>query len=498
MKSPLSQRCSFGPDSSPLIHTEGAVFNSRRDFLVRSGLGFGGLSLAALFGINPFDLHGAPVSLNPAASAGARGPLAPRAPHFKSKVKAVIQIHAGGAPSTVDTWDHKPELTKANGQKIPGYEGVALASPFTFSKQGKSGIEVSEIFPELGKHVDSMAIIKSLFTEIPDHEIASKMLHTGSPQLPKPSLGSWVTYGLGSVNQNMPGFISLGGSPYFRQCAFLPGIYQGCNVNYDPTAPLSTILANIRSEFSTMDRQRRQINFAAASNMEHAMKLQKDDQLDARIQAFEIAFKMQTEATDAFDISKESEATREKYMGPATGSYSNAMKSTRANGAKMLVARRLVERGVRFIQIGTGGWDNHENIAVTAKAAAAEVDVPIAALLSDLKESGLLDSTLVIWGGEFGRTVTQQGGGAGSPGRDHNGKAMVTWMAGGGVKPGTTYGATDEFGGRAAENQMHIHDLHATMLALMGFDHTKLIYNYNGRDFRLTDNFGNVVKEIIA
>jgi hypothetical protein len=471
------------------------LFHSRRDFLTRAGLGFGGLSLAALFGLNPFDLVGAPVGV---AGVANRGPLAPKAPHFKSKARAVIQIHAGGAPSTVDTWDHKPELTKANGQKIPGYEGVAFGSPFAFSKQGQSGIEVSEIFPELGKHVDSMALIKSLFTEIPDHEIASRMLHTGSPQLPKPSLGSWVTYGLGSVNENMPGFISLGGSPNFRQCAFLPGMYQGCNVNYDPTASLSTVLANIRSEFSPLERQRRQIDFAARSNQEHAMKLQQDDQLDARIQAFEIAFKMQTEATDAFDISKETEAMREKYMGPSTTPPSGAVKTMRANGAKMLVARRLVERGVRFIQIGTGGWDNHENIATTARTAAADVDLPLAALLSDLKERGLLDSTLVIWGGEFGRTVTQQGGGAGSPGRDHNGRAMVTWMAGGGVKPGVTYGSTDEFGGRAAENPVHIHDLHATILAILGFDHTKLTYNYNGRDFRLTDNYGNVVKEIIA
>jgi hypothetical protein len=490
---PALQKTSHG--GSPLIHTDSVFFRSRRDFLTRAGLGFGGLSLAAFFGINPFDLNAAPVTRGAVPS---KNPLTPKSPHFKSKARAVIQIHAGGAPSTVDTWDHKPELSKASGQKLPGYEGVALGSPFTFSPQGKSGIEVSEIFPELGKHVDSMAIIKSLFTDIPDHEIASRMLHTGSPQLPKPSLGSWVTYGLGSVNENMPGFITLGGSPNFRQCAFLPGIYQGCNVNYDPTANLSTILANIRSEFSPLDRQRRQIDFAARSNAEHAMKLQQDDQLDARIQAFEIAFKMQTEATDAFDISKETESMREKYMGPATNSYSASTKAMRSNGAKMLVARRLVERGVRFVQVGTSGWDNHENIATTAKAAATEVDLPLAALLSDLKERGLLDSTLVIWGGEFGRTVTQQGGGAGNPGRDHNGRAMVSWMAGGGVKPGVTYGSTDEFGGRAAENPMHIHDLHATILAILGFDHTKLTYNYNGRDFRLTDNYGNVIKEIIA
>lgn len=444
--------------------------------------------MAALFGINPFDLNAAPAPT---------GPLAPKAPHFPAKAKAVIQIYAKGAPSTVDTWDYKPELEKVNGQKIPGYEGLAFASPFKFTKSGKSGIEVSEIFPELAKHVDNMAVIRSLFTEIPDHAIAGKMLMTGSGQLPKPSLGSWVNYGLGSVNQNMPGFITLGGSPDYRQCAFLPGIYQGCNVNYDTTSNLSTILANIRSEFSTMERQRRQIDFAAQSNREHAAMLQKDAQLEARIEAFEIAFKMQTEATDAFDISKEPGATREKYMGPS-GVYTAAATAMKETGARMLVARRLVERGVRFVQVATGDWDHHSNIAVRAKETASAVDGPAAALLADLKERGLLDSTLVIWGGEFGRTVTAQGGGVGALGRDHNGNAMVSWMAGGGVKGGQTYGSTDEFGGRATENKMHIHDLHATLLALLGFDHTKLIYNYNGRPFRLTDNFGNVVKELIA
>jgi hypothetical protein len=473
-------------DGSLLPHLDSAAYLSRRDFLTRNCIGFGGLSLAALFGINPFDLH----------AASGEGPLSPKAPHFPVKAKAVIQIFAGGAPSTVDTWDHKPELTKMDGQKIPGYEGLAFASPFKFTKSGKSGIETSEIFPELAKHVDNMAVIRSLFTEIPDHVIASKMLMTGSPQLPKPSLGSWVTYGLGSVNQNMPGFISLGGDSNFRQCAFLPGIYQGCNVNFDPTANLSTILANIRSEFSPLDRQRRQLDFAARSNKEHAAMLQRDAQLEARIEAFEIAYKMQTEATDAFDISKEPESMRERYMGPSN--MKGAVRDLRTNGSKLLVARRLVERGVRFIQVAcNGSWDHHQDLEKKARDTATAIDLPAAALLQDLKERNMLDSTLVIWGGEFGRTVTS-GGGTGNPGRDHNGKAMVAWMAGGGIKGGTTYGQTDNFGGRVAENPVHIHDLHATILHLLGFDHTKLTYTYNGRNFRLTDNFGNVVKEIIA
>jgi len=475
--------CSFGPDSSPLIHPDAMAALSRRDFLVRNGLGIGGLSLAALFGINPFDLNAA-------------GPLAPKNPHFPVKAKAIIQIFAGGAPSTVDTWDPKPELAKANGQKIPGYEGVALGSPFKFEKTGKSGVEVSEIFPETGKHIDNMAVIRSMFAEIPDHGIAAKMLMTGAAQLPRPSLGSWVTYGLGSVNQNMPGFISLGGGSTFRQCAFLPGIYQGCNVNYDPNASLSTILANIRSEFSSLDRQRRQLDLAAQLNKMHAEQMQKDAQLEARIEAFEIAYKMQTEATDAFDISKEPESIREMYEKmPTDGRGMGGGRN--GNGTKLLVARRLVERGVRFVQVTTGGWDTHDDIANSVKRAATAIDGPTGALLTDLKQRGLLDSTLVLWGGEFGRTVTA-GGSAGAPGRDHNGRAMVHWMAGAGVKGGTTYGETDEFGGRAEKDKVHVHDLHATILALMGFDHTKLTYTYNGRPFRLTDNFGNVIKEVIA
>ena len=475
--------CSFGPDSSPLMHPEAMGPLSRRDFLIRNGLGLGGLSLAAMYGINPFDVTGAQ----------AASPLTPKQPHFKTKAKAIIQIFAGGAPSTVDTWDPKPELTKANGQKIPGYEGKALGSPFKFTKTGKSGVEVSEIFPEIGKHIDNIAVIRSLFAEIPDHEIATKMLMTGAAQLPRPSLGSWLVYGLGTENQNMPGFITLGGRSSARQCAFLPGIYQGCNVDYDPSKPLSSILANINSEFSSLDRQRRQLDLAAQFNKIHAAQLQKDAQLEARIEAFEIAFKMQTEATDAFDISKEPEKIREMY-----GIGGTTMGRNNRNGSKLLVARRLVERGVRFVQVASdGGWDTHDDIANTVKAAATAIDGPAGALLQDLKERGLLDSTLVIWGGEFGRTVTA-GGAAGAPGRDHNGRAMVSWMAGGGVKGGTTYGETDPFGGRAEKDKMHIHDLHATILHLMGFDHTKLTYTYNGRPFRLTDNFGNVAKELIA
>lgn len=441
---------------------------NRREFLTDFGAGLGGLSLAALYGINPH-------------TAEAASPFAVKPSHFPVKAKAIIQLFASGAPSHVDTFDYKPELQKNDGKKTEN--GLLLASPFNFPKFGKSGLEISEVWSKLGQHADDMAIINSMFTEIPDHNIASKMMNTGSTQLPKPSLGSWLVYGLGTVNQNMPGFISLNGNPEWRQCAFLPGMYQGCNVQYRTGMRADEILANITSQFSTLDRQRRQIDFSRKLNTMHMETLQRDVQLESRIEAFETAFKMQTEATDAFDISKEPDNIKDLY-------------GRTEEGARMMVARRLVERGVRFVQVHVGGFDHHEDIKANMARTAGRYDGAFAALLTDLKQRGLLDSTLVIWGGEFGRTVTA-GGAAGSPGRDHNGKAFSMWMAGGGVKGGQKYGATDETGSRVVENATHIHDLHATILHLMGFDHTKLTYNYNGRSFRLTDNFGNIIKELV-
>jgi hypothetical protein len=455
------------------------IIFTRRQFLARTGMGFGALSLASLFGMNPYEAD----AVTGAIAKG--GPLAPKAPHFKTKAKSVIHIFAEGGPSHVDTWDPKPVLEQYNSKTIPGHDGLAYASPFKFTKMGKSGIEVSEVFPKLGEMVDDMTIIRSLWTDIPAHDVAQRFMNTGSLQLPKPSLGSWVVYGLGTENQNMPGFITIGGKSEWRQASFLPGIYQGCNVNYSRNMKLDEVLQNISNQFTPQDRQRRQLDLVKQLNTMHAQALQKDAQLEARIESFEIAFKMQTEATDAFDITKEPAEVQEMYGKTDLGS-------------KMLVARRLVERGVRFVQVSAGGWDHHGNLQTALAGTAGSVDGPAAALIKDLKQRGMLDSTLIIWGGEFGRTVTKDRNGNATPGRDHNGRAMVAWMAGGGVKGGTTYGATDEFGARAAEDKVHIHDLHATVLALLGFDHTKLTYRYNGRDFRLTDNFGNVVKDIIA
>jgi hypothetical protein len=465
------------------------IIFTRREFLERTGMGFGAMSLASILGMS---LGGNAQG----AAAKVTGPLAPKQPHFPAKAKAVIHIFAEGGPSHVDTWDPKPELAKYADKTIPGHDGLAFPSPFKFNKMGKAGIEVSEVFPKLGELVDDMAIIRSLWTDIPAHEVAQRFMNTGSLQLPKPSMGSWVVYGLGTENQNMPGFITLSGKPEWRASSFLPGVFQGCNVNYSSSMRLDEVLLNISNQFTGMDRQRRQLDLVHQLNDMHSKALQKDAQLEARIEAFEMAFKMQTEATDAFDISKESAETKALYGigAPAAGGGGRGGEM----GAKLLVARRLIERGVRFVQIQHGGWDTHSAIETNIPRLAGAIDVPAAALIKDLKQRGLLDSTLIVWGGEFGRTVVRDRNGNENPGRDHNGRAMVTWMAGGGVKGGTVYGATDEFGARAAENKVHIHDLHATILALLGFDHTKLTYRYNGRDFRFTDNFGNVVRDVIA
>ncbi len=451
---------------------------SRRDFLIKAGMGMGALSLASIFGIDPF-------STAQAETTTLLSPLAPKSPPFPAKAKAVIHLFAAGGPSQVDTFDPKPALTQYGGQSIPGMDGVAFPSPFQFNKCGKSGIEVSSVFPKLGECVDEMAIIRSMWTDIPDHEVASRFMHTGSLQLPKPSMGSWVLYGLGSMNQNMPGFIALGGAPEWRGSDFLSGPYQGCEVQFSTKMKPDQVLQNIKNRFVKADQQRHQLDLAKQLNQLHSGEIGTDAQMEARIQSFEMAFKMQTEATDAFDLTKETPETRELYGKSETG-------------AKLLVARRLVERGVRFVQVTVGGWDHHNDIDNSLPKTAKEIDLPAAALIKDLKQRGLLDSTLVIWGGEFGRTVVKDRNGNQVPGRDHNGRAFSTWLAGGGVKGGTVYGATDEFGAKAITNKVHVHDLHATILHLLGFDHTKLTYRYNGRDFRLTDNFGKVVNDILT
>jgi hypothetical protein len=313
------------------------------------------------------------------------------------------------------------------------------------------------------------------------------MMNTGSGRLVKPSMGSWTLYGLGSMNENLPGFIALGGglggATNWRS-AFLPGAYQGTLVS-NVSAPLEKIIENIKSHYATLPQQRKQLDLLKQLNEMHADQLNREAALEARIQSFELAFRMQSEATDAFDVSKEPQSIREMYGDSEIA-------------RRMLIARRLVENGVRFVQVWAGGWDHHTDVKGNLRKQAESVDQPIAALLQDLKQRGMLKDTLVIWGGEFGRTPRHDKGARGEPGRDHHHKAFCSWMAGGGVKGGQAYGATDDFGYDVVENKVHVHDLHATVLHLLGFDHEKLTYRYNGRDFRLTDVYGNVVHDLIA
>jgi hypothetical protein len=444
-------------------------------------MGFGALGLASL--LSEDSLFGADFD-------AAAGPLSPKAPPFPARAKRVIHIFAQGAPSQVDTWDPKPALAQHDGQPI-GSRGVAMPSPFKFGRHGKSGIEVSEVFPKIAEHVDDMAIIRSMYTDIPSHEIATVMMNTGSRQIVKPCLGSWSLYGLGTENQNMPGFISLhtggglppGGTQNWGS-AFLPGVYQGTSINTGADS-VDKMIENISSPYVSDNEQRRQLDLIHQLNELHAQDLQKDAHLEARIEAYEIAFKMQAAASDAFNLQKEPASVHDLY-------------GRSPQGRQLIIARRLLERGVRFVQVWAGGWDHHQDLDKKLPETARQIDQPLGALMTDLKQRGLLDSTLVIWGGEFGRTPTKDRNCNANPGRDHNAKGFSLWMAGGGVKGGTVYGATDEFGAQAVENPVHIHDLHATILRLLGFDHTKLTYRYNGRDFRLTDVSGSLVQGVMA
>jgi hypothetical protein len=452
-------------------------FNTRRQFLNRFGMGFGALSLSSLLGAGQ----------STASAVGSQSPLAAKAGHFPGTAKRVIHIFSQGGPSHVDTWDPKPELAKHAGKEVEKIGGMPLPTQFKFEKKGQSGIEVSEIFPKIGECIDDIAVIRSMNTDIPAHDIATIMMNTGSGRLVKPSVGSWALYGLGSENQNLPGFIALGGGlggANNWRAAFLPGAYQGTLVS-SVSAPAEKIIANIKSYHASMEDQRKQLDLLKTLNEKHAQELRNDAILEARIQSFELAFKMQTEATDVFDVNKEPAHIREMYGDSEIA-------------RRMLIARRLVENGVRFVQVWAGGWDHHTDVKGNLVKQAESIDQPIGALLKDLKQRDMLKDTLVVWGGEFGRTPRHDRGARGEPGRDHHSKAFCAWMAGGGVKGGQVYGATDEFGYEVAENKVHIHDLHATMLHTLGFDHEKFTYRYNGRDFRLTDVYGNVVKGLLA
>jgi len=473
------------------------LFLTRRDFLRRCGLGFGMLGLTGL----------APEVVGAASIEGISGnsPLAPRASHFPGKAKRIIHIFANGGPSHVDTFDPKPTLAKLNGKPLPmdnlpteRRTGAAFQSPFQFKKHGQSGIEVSELFPHVAEHMDDIAVIRSMHADVPNHEPSLLLMNCGEARQTRPSVGSWVTYGLGTVNQNLPGFIAMcpGGYPIQEsqnwQSAFLPGIYQGTYIN-TKHQEIEKLIEHIKNKSVSAVEQRQQLDLLHELNEQHARRRSQDAQMEARIQSFELAYRMQMDATDAFDVTREPEHIRELY-----GSGTQAR--------QLLIARRLLERGVRFVQVWHGEgqpWDNHDDIEVNHRKLARECDQGIGALLADLKQRGMLSDTLVIWGGEFGRTPTVElptpGANDGKiNGRDHNHHGFTMWMAGGGVRGGYVHGATDDFGFKAVENPVHVHDLHATMLQLLGFDHTRLTFHHAGRDFRLTDVYGNVVKELIA
>jgi hypothetical protein len=455
---------------------------NRREMLRALGGGFGTLGLA-----------GTLAGSAPAPPPRAAGPMAAKAPHFTPKAKRVIFLFMNGGPSHVDTFDPKPALVKRHGQGPPESAGrmrkgrKLMQSPFKFAKYGQSGIEVSELFPETAKCIDDVCVIRSMHTDSPAHERALLFMNSGNMQPIRPSLGSWLTYGLGTENQSLPGFVVLCPGkpvvgPQLWGNSFLPAVYQGTHINNKSTDP-KTLIRYLENGRLSPKGQRRQLDLVQAMNELHLEERGADGQLEARIQSLEVAFRMQTEALDVFDLGKEPLAVRQRY---GTGEFANAC----------LIARRLAERGVRMTQIYYGNgqpWDDHKDIT-NHRTHARHSDRPVAALLRDLKARGLLDETLVVWGGEFGRTPTSEG----AKGRDHHSRGFTVWLAGGGVKGGVAFGTTDELGIDAVTDRVHVHDLHATILHLMGLDHEKLTYRYSGRDFRLTDVHGSIVKGILA
>lgn len=470
------------------------IATSRRDMLSRCGMGMGGLALGSLLATETAK-----------AASASNNPMLPKSPQFPAKAKRVIHLFMNGGPSQVDTFDPKPALEKYVGKSVPGGNlkterptGSALPSPFRFRKYGESGIEVSELFPNVAQSIDDIAVIRSMHADVPNHEPSLLLMNCGESRLVRPSMGSWLTYGLGTDNQNLPAFVSMcpGGYPIQEsqnwQSGFLPGVFQGTYVDTKNTQ-IEQLIANIRNDRIMPRQQAMQLDLLRTLNARHLESRTGDAQLESRIQSFELAYRMQMEAAEAFDISREPKHIRDMY---GDGLHSR----------QILMARRLVERGVRFVQVWHGAgqpWDNHDDIEVNHRRLAKQCDQAIGALLKDLKQRGMLEDTLVIWGGEFGRTpvveMPKKGSNQGKiNGRDHNHWGFSMWMAGGGVRGGYVHGATDEFGFRAVEDKVHVHDLHATILKLMGFDHESFTYHYAGRDFRLTDVHGTVVDPLIA
>jgi hypothetical protein len=463
---------------------------SRRSLLERSAGGFGYLALQALLA-------------GDSATTATANPLSPRTVSFPARAKRVVFLFMKGGPSHVDTFDPKPLLQRDDGKAFPFAQprvqfattGKLLKSPWSFKQHGQSGLPVSELFPHMARHVDDLCVLRSLHGTNTAHGGACLKLHTGSDTQVRPSMGSWLLYGLGTENQNLPGFITIcptlahGGVNNWG-AAFLPAHCQGTPIGNASIPSEKALVRHIVSHDTDPALQRKQLDFIAKLNRDHQALSGPEQALEGRINSFELAFRMQRTMPEAQDLSQESDATKTLYGmdQPATANF----------GRQCLMARRFLERGVRFVQVthsdGEVQWDQHGNLFKGHTKNALEVDRPIAGFLTDLKQRGLLEDTLVIWGGEFGRTPTAQG----TDGRDHNPYGFTMWLAGGGVRRGIAYGSTDDYGYFAQEDKVHIHDLHATILHLLGLDHEKLTHRYAGRDFRLTDVSGHVVKEILA
>jgi hypothetical protein len=490
----------------------GSVPN-RREWLRCAGGGFGLLGLASLLADEGLVETSVRAGTDDDLKGLALSPMAPRPPHFRARAKRVIWFFVNGGPSQVDTWDYKPALAKWNGKSIKEFDptfkdttgffknqvGGLMKSPFAFGPRGECGKMVSEIFPNLGRHVDKMAFIHSAFTESNNHSPALFMMNTGMPRMGFPCVGSWVTYGLGSESQNLPGFVVMSdprgrGLPKGHAAnwgaAFLPGAFQGTHLR-PKGAPIDNLE---RPAGMPDDAQRGELDLVNRLNRLHRDRLAAEAELSARIESFELAYRMQSAAPEAIDIDSEPEHIKKLY----------GLDDPRCDhvARQCLAGRRLIERGVRFVQIYSGGmenqlsWDGHADIKGNHEQFAGETDKPVAGLLADLDQRGLLDETLLIWGGEFGRLPIAQTGP--KPGRDHNPHGFTLWMAGGGIKGGVSHGESDELGYAAAVDKVHINDLHATILHLLGLDHERLTYKYNGRRFRLTDVAGQVIRPIVA
>jgi Protein of unknown function (DUF1501) len=451
---------------------------TRRDLLKTVSAGFGWLAFKGL--------------ATQLAAAESSSLLAPKAPHFTARAKRVIFLAMQGGPAHMDTFDYKPKLSADDGKPgvARGGGSKLFGSPFQFSQHGKSGLWISELFPNVARHADELCLLRGMNTDIPSHPQAFVQLHTGSAQFIRPSMGAWMLYGLGTENENLPGFVTispplaLGGAQNYGS-AFLPAVYQGTRLGQQRGDVGSATMGNIHNDELTAPLQRRQLDLVQAMNRDFLASTA-NPEVEGVIESFELAFRMQSEVPKVMDLAKESAATLKMY-GIGEGVSDDF-------GKQCLMARRFAEAGVRFIEVCHAGWDQHQNLKTAIGRNCAATDKPVAALLTDLAQRGLLKDTIVLWGGEFGRPPDSRK----PDGRDHNAKGYTMWMAGGGVRGGLSYGATDDYGYKAAENPVHIHDLHATLLALLGLDHEKLTYRYAGRDFRLTDVKGHVVKEVFA